>query len=142
VFAPRVDLSDHLARHCLADIFLDTLPCGAHTTASDSLWAGLPVVTCLGQTFAGRVAASLLQAVGLPELVANSLDEYRALALDLAVNKEQLRSMRSRLAENRDRLPLFNTRRFARHIEAAYRVMVERHRCGMTPASFAVNPQA
>src|SRR5262249_19050016 len=84
VVAPRMKLEDHLARHRLADLFLDTLPCNAHTTASDALWAGLPVVTCMGKAFAGRVAASLLHAIGLPELVTSSMADYEALALALA----------------------------------------------------------
>src|SRR6202043_4116500 len=84
VFAKRMDMSDHLARHRLADLFLDTLPCNAHTTASDALWTGLPVLTCLGETFADRVAASLLKAIGLDALITRTLAEYEALALRLA----------------------------------------------------------
>ncbi len=138
VFATRVKLADHLARHRLADLFLDTLPCNAHTTASDALWAGLPVVTCLGATFAGRVAGSLLNAVGLPELIAHSLKEYEALALKLARDKKALAKIRSKLARNRKTCPLFDTDRFRRHIEAAYTTMWERYQRGEPPVSFAV----
>ena len=93
IFAPRMKLPDHLARHRLADLFLDTLPHNAHTTTSDALWAGLPVLTCRGTTFAGRVAASLLQAIGLPDLVTRSLDDYEALALRLAREPALLASL-------------------------------------------------
>jgi predicted O-linked N-acetylglucosamine transferase (SPINDLY family) len=138
VFAPRVKLDDHLARHRLADLFLDTLPINAHTTASDALWAGLPVVTCLGTTFAGRVAASVLNAVGLPELVAHSLEEYEALALKLATDAGLLVEIKAKLARNRETCALFDTDRFRRHIEAAYVTMWERYQRGEPPASFAV----
>jgi len=125
VFAPRVPHAEHLARHRLADLFLDTLPCNAHTGASDALWAGLPLLTCTGNTFAGRVAASLLHAIGLPELVTHSLAEYEALALQLAANPERLSALRARLAANRMTAPLFDTDRFRRHLEAAYLRMLE-----------------
>ena len=138
IFAPRMPIEAHLARHRLADLFLDTLPYNAHTTSSDALWAGLPVLTCLGAAFPGRVAASLLHAVGLPELVTHSLDEYAALAVELAGNPERLRQFRERLAHNRTRFPLFDTARFCRHVEAAYTHMWERHQAGLPPASFAV----
>jgi predicted O-linked N-acetylglucosamine transferase (SPINDLY family) len=140
VFAPRMTMEDHLARHRLADLFLDTLPYNAHTTASDALWAGLPVVTCLGTTFAGRVAGSLLKAVGLPELITNSLQDYEALALKLAREPAGLASIKAKLAANRATMPLFDTARFVRHIEAAYGAMWERHQRGEPPASFAVEP--
>jgi protein O-GlcNAc transferase len=140
VFAPRLDLDEHLARHSLADLFLDTLPYNAHTTASDALWAGLPVLTCIGSTFPGRVGASLLHAVGMPELITESLEHYEALALRLAQEPALLRSFKLRLAENRDRYPLFDTIRFARHIEAAYLMMWERHQRGEPPIGFAVPP--
>jgi predicted O-linked N-acetylglucosamine transferase (SPINDLY family) len=123
VFAPRVKVDDHLARHRLADLFLDTLPYNAHTTASDALWAGLPLVTCLGSTFAGRVAGSLLTAVGLPELITHSLEDYAALALKLARDRDFLAATKAKLAKNRDTLPLFDTARFTRNIEAAYERM-------------------
>jgi predicted O-linked N-acetylglucosamine transferase (SPINDLY family) len=110
----------HLARHALADLFLDTVPYNAHATASDALWAGLPVMTCLGQTFAGRVAASQLGAAGLPELVTSNMEDYEALALRLARDPALLASYRDRLAQNRQGISLFNTDQFRRHIEAAY----------------------
>jgi predicted O-linked N-acetylglucosamine transferase (SPINDLY family) len=127
IFAPRADHAEHLARHRLADLFLDTLPYNAHTTASDALWAGLPLVTCLGSTFAGRVAASLLKAVGLDRLITSSLDEYAALALELAQNPSMLASIKHELAMNRDGAALFDTSRTARAIEAAYTMMWERY---------------
>lgn len=123
VFAPAIKLDKHLSRIRQADLFLDTLPYNAHTTASDALWAGLPVLTCKGNTFAGRVAASLLSAIGLPELVTNSLAEYEALALHLATNPEVLAEIKTKLARNRDTHPLFDTKLFCRNIEAAYRGM-------------------
>jgi protein O-GlcNAc transferase len=126
VFAGKLELDRHLARHRLADLFLDTLPYNAHTTASDALAAGLPLVTCLGATFSGRVAASLLSAVGLPELVTQTLAEYEALALKLARDSEYLADVRTRLAQNRKTFPLFDTKRFRRHIEAAYVTMCRR----------------
>jgi predicted O-linked N-acetylglucosamine transferase (SPINDLY family) len=140
IFAPRMKLEHHLARHKLADLFLDTLPCNAHTTASDALWAGLPVLTCLGDTFAGRVAASLVNAVGLPELIAHNLEEYEALAIKLATSPDLLTDIRNKLAKNRLTYPLFNTKRFCRHIESAYITMWERHQRGESPMSFAVQP--
>jgi predicted O-linked N-acetylglucosamine transferase (SPINDLY family) len=138
VFAPHIDNADHLARHRLADLFLDTLPFNAHTTASDALWAGLPVVTCLGTTFAGRVAASLLNAVGLPELVTHSLEDYEALALKLAQDGNALAALKSKLAHNRQTHPLFDTDRMRRHVEAAYETMWQRHQRGEPPAGFNV----
>jgi protein O-GlcNAc transferase len=141
IFAPKIsDNSEHLARQRHADLFLDTLPYNAHTTASDALWAGLPVLTCLGETFAGRVAASLLKAVGLPELITTSLDEYEALALKLAREPAVLQSIKSKLAHNRKTYPLFDTARFTRHLEAAYETMWEQHQKGEPPAGFAVKP--
>jgi protein O-GlcNAc transferase len=141
IFAPSLpDAADHLARQRQADLFLDTRYYNAHTTAADALWAGVPVVTCLGSTFAGRVAASLLRAVGLPELVTDSLADYEALALKLAREPELLSSIRAKLARNRNTFPLFDTARFTRHIEAAYVAMWERAQRGEPPASFAVEP--
>jgi protein O-GlcNAc transferase len=138
IFAPRVPLADHMARIGLADLFLDTLPYNAHTTASDALWASLPVLTCLGETFAGRVAASLLRAVGLPELVIASLDDYEALALKLARDRSLLKAIKAKLVRNRDSYPLFDTARFTRHIEAAYVTMWERYQRRKAPRAFAV----
>jgi len=125
VFAPKAPLPEHLARHRLADLFLDTLPYNAHTTASDALWAGLPVLTCRGETFAGRVAASLLTAVGLPELIASSREEYEAMALALAADTSRMAELKRKLAGNRDTAPLFDTDRYARNLEDAYRQIVQ-----------------
>jgi predicted O-linked N-acetylglucosamine transferase (SPINDLY family) len=141
IFAPKVEeISDHLARQRQADLFVDTLPYNAHTSASDALWAGLPVLTCIGETFAGRVAASLLRAIGLPELITTSLEEYEALALKLAREPSLLGSVKAKLARNRGAYPLFDTARFTRHIEDAYTTMWERQQRGEPPQSFAVNP--
>jgi protein O-GlcNAc transferase len=140
IFAPRIKADEHLARHRLADLFLDTLPCNAHTTASDALWAGLPVLTCMGSTFAGRVASSLLNAVGLPELITYSLSEYEALALELAVTPANLACIRSKLARNRSTHALFDADRYRRHLESAYTTMWERYQCGESPEGFAVPP--
>ena len=119
VFAPRAAPADHLERHRLADLFIDTLPYNAHTTASDALWAGLPVLTCSGPTFASRVAGSLLNAVGLSELITHSLEEYEALALKIARERTFLAQLRAKLSANRETYPLFDTERFTRRIEAA-----------------------
>ena len=140
VFAQGIHLEEHLARHRLADLFLDTLPYNAHTTANDALWAGLPLVTCLGSTFPGRVAASLLRAVGLPELIAGTLAEYEALALQLAQDPARLAALKAKLERNRATCVLFDAERFARHIEAAYAGMWERSQRGEAPESFAVDP--
>jgi predicted O-linked N-acetylglucosamine transferase (SPINDLY family) len=138
IFAPRVELAAHLARHRLADLFLDTLPYNAHTTTSDALWAGLPVVTCLGRSFAGRVAASLLHAAGLPELVTETMEEYEYLALRLARDRSFLHLLRNRLEQNRSSCALFDTDRFRRNIEAAYTQMWEIRERGERPQSFSV----
>jgi len=141
IFAPRIQSSeDHLARQQVADLFLDTFPYNAHATGSDALWAGLPVLTCAGPTFASRVAGSLLTAVGLPELITTSLPEYEAMALKLARDPALLASIRQKLARNRQTEPLFNTGRFTRHIEAAYAAMWERSQRGERPQGFAVAP--
>jgi predicted O-linked N-acetylglucosamine transferase (SPINDLY family) len=137
VFAPRVPQADHLARLRLADLFLDTLPYNAHTTASDALWAGLPVLTLKGETFAGRVAASLLTAAGLPDLITSTPGEFEALAVDLAGDPPMLAALK-RLAANCRSMPLFDTERFTRHIETAYTMMMERLRAGLPPAHISV----
>ena len=138
VFASRKALPEHLARHRLADLFLDTHYCNAHTTASDALWAGLPVLTCLGQTFAGRVAASLSCAAGLPDMVVDSLSAYEALALDLARRPPRLDDIKARLARNRLNCPLFDTPLYAAHLEAALTLMWKRHESGLPPDHFSV----
>jgi protein O-GlcNAc transferase len=141
VFAPFVQGSEaHLARLSLADLFLDTLPCNAHSTAADALQAGVPVLTCRGTSFPGRVAASLLLAARLPELAANSPVEYESTALKLARQREMLAAMRNRLADARDAAPLFDTARTTRALEAAFIRMQERAQSGQGPAHFAVEP--
>ena len=128
VFAKTMDLPDHLARQRAADLFLDTLPYNAHTTASDALWAGLPVLTCQGQSFTSRVASSLLKAVGLPELVTDAYTDYGRLAIELATQSEKLEEIRSKLAERRETAPLFDTPRYVSNLESAYREMMARYR--------------
>ena len=129
---------EHLARLKLADLFLDTLPYNAHTTASDALWAGLPVLTCLGNTFAGRVAASLLDEIGLPDMIVTTLDDYESRALQLARDPGALGAITKKLRDNRDTRALFDTARFTRHLEAAYTQMWERAQSGARPDHFAV----
>ncbi|KQT03038.1 hypothetical protein ASG57_15785 [Bradyrhizobium sp. Leaf396] len=133
VFAGRLPPADHLARQRRADLFLDTLPYGAHTTASDALWACLPVLTCRGETFAGRVGASLLSATGLPELVTESLGAYEQLAIQLAHDRQRLAALRAKLAVNRLRTPLYDTAEYTRQLEAAYAAMIRRYRAGLPP---------
>ena len=133
IFAPRVSIAEHLARHALADLFLDTLPYNAHTTCSDALWMGLPVITCVGDTFSSRVAGSLLKAANLPELITYSLEEYELGALLLANNPNELAAIRHELAQNKEALPLFDTRRFAQHLEQAYQIMWQTHLTGQLP---------
>lgn len=138
VFAPKTDLAKHLARHVLADLFLDTLPVNAHTTASDALWAGLPVLTCAGESFVARVCGSLLKAVGLSELVTYSLEEYEAAALRLANDLELLEELRERLARNKSSAPLFNIARYTRGLEAAFEHMADIRAGGSEPRAFSV----
>ncbi len=131
VFATRVPrVEDHLARYRQADLFLDTHPYNAHTTAADALMAGLPVVTCMGNAFPARVAGSLLHAIGLPELATTSLAHYEALALQLAQHPEQRQNIKARLDANHDTAPLFDTRMFCRHLEAAYIAMWRQYQLG------------
>jgi predicted O-linked N-acetylglucosamine transferase (SPINDLY family) len=140
VFADRLSQSEHLARHVLADLCLDTLPYNAHTTATDALWAGLPVLSCPGESFQGRVAASLLRAVGLPELIAPSLEAYQAIALDLARSAETLQNLKQKLRAQRESCPLFDTARYTRNFETALSEIWERHCRGQPPESFHVEP--
>lgn len=143
IFAPRLPLAaDHLARQPQADLFLDTLPYNAHTTGTEALWVGLPVLTCLGSSFAGRVGASINNAIGMPELVTNSLSEYEALALKIARDPALCAALKEKLARNRDAYPLFDTARFTRHVETAYQRMWQTHRDGRPPASFALESDA
>jgi protein O-GlcNAc transferase len=138
IFAPKMMLEHHLARHVHADLFLDTIPCNAHTTASDALWAGLPVLTCMGQTFASRVAGSLLLAAGMPELITHSLGDYEILALQLAQDRQRLAAIREKLSKNIRSSALYDTARYARHLESAYLEMIRKQRAGQPPATFHV----
>jgi protein O-GlcNAc transferase len=138
VFAPRLPSAMHLARHRLADLFLDTLPYNAHTTASDALWTGLPLLTCLGAQFDGCVAASLLETTGLPELVTRTMDDYEATALALARDSARLAELKARLAANRLTSPLYDTDGFRIAIEAAFARMLAMSRAGRLPESFTV----
>jgi protein O-GlcNAc transferase len=142
IFADPVPHDSHIGRIGLADLFLDTLPYNAHTTASDALWAGLPVLTCMGSAFAGRVAASLLNSVALPELVTSTIDDYAALAVRLARDPRLLQEMRVKLNENRRTSPLFDTERFRMGIESAYTTMWTIWQSGDSPRSFAVGEPA
>jgi protein O-GlcNAc transferase len=141
VFAPFIaSPADHLARLALADLFLDTQPYNAHSSAADALWAGVPVLTLRGPTFAGRVAASVLHAAGLPEMVTDSIGRYEALALELARSPAVLADLKSRLISGRRSQPLFDTARFTRNLERAYATMWTRYQNGESPAHFAVGP--
>ncbi|MEH1985752.1 TIGR03032 family protein [Nostoc sp.] len=139
IFAQYHPKAEHLARHQLADLFLDTFYYNAHTTASDALWAGLPVVTCIGKTFASRVATSLLTAVGLPELITNNLEQYEQLAIHLAHSPTALQEIKQKLAQNRTTYPLFDTPRFTRNLELAYRVMWDIYAVGKSPQAIEVS---
>lgn len=139
IFAERMPYAKHLARYQLADLALDTVPFGGGTTTSDSLWAGVPVLTCIGESFAGRMSASLLHAVGLPELVTRTIGEYESLAFDLASNAQRLSELRAKLARHRETFPLFDTALFTSHIEAAYTKMCEMNWAGMMPDHIRVD---
>jgi predicted O-linked N-acetylglucosamine transferase (SPINDLY family) len=138
LFAPRAPVEQHLARLARADLVLDSLPYNAHTTASDALWMGVPLLTCRGKTFPGRVASSLLTATGMEELIAEDLAAYEGLAVALARNKDRLAALRARLAANRQSCALFDTARFCRHLESAYRWMHARQLREEPPGSFSV----
>jgi predicted O-linked N-acetylglucosamine transferase (SPINDLY family) len=138
IFAKRLPSADHLARHRLADLFLDTLPYNAHTTASDALWAGLPILTCMGESFASRVAASLLHTIGLTELIALNMTDYEASAIELATAPQRLAQIKEKLAQNKLTTPLFDTPLFVNHIEMAYTAMYERYQSDLAPACIYV----
>ena len=139
IFAQRVEMmADHLSRYALADLFLDTHPYNAHTTALDSLKAGVPVLTLMGQSFASRVAASLLNAIGLPELITNTQEEYEALAIDLAMNPQKLTDIKLKLAKNRLTAPLFDTPLFTKNLEAAYIKMIEQYQADLEPEHISI----
>lgn len=142
VFAPRLPIAEHVNRLQCADLFLDTLPYNAHTTASDALWVGVPVVTCPGRSFQARVAGSLLHAVGLPELIASSLADYEAIALRLAHDRDVHAALRAKLVAKRLTTPLFDTGRFARGLEAAYQVMWRRWCEGLPPQAIDIPADA
>jgi protein O-GlcNAc transferase len=138
IFAPAASDEVHLGRHRLADLYLDTAPYNAHSSASDALWAGLPVLTLRGQSFAGRVAASMLHALDLPELVTDSLHAYETAALALATDKSRLEAVSARLASHITTAPLFDRERYRTKLEAAYRTMWSKARAGAPPESFSV----
>ncbi len=141
LFAERVDLDEHISRHQLADLFLDTLPYGAHRTASDALWGGVPLLTVKGNTFPGRVGASLLEAVGLPEMITHSVEEYEAKAIFLANNPLDLAAIRTKLSANRLTKPLFDTKLFTKHLELGFSTMYDRYRAGLPTDHIEVCPQ-
>ena len=128
VFAPKMAPSEHLARHKLADLFIDTMPCNAHTTASDALWVGLPVLTCMGESFASRVAASLLNAIEMPELITGSLQEYEVLAISLGNDPQRVQALKQKLEQNKLTTPLFDSTLFTKNIENLYEQMLKRDR--------------
>jgi len=138
VFADRLPLADHLARHHSAGLFLDTLPYNAHTTASDALWTGLPVLTQTGTTFPGRVATSLLNAVGLPQLAMRTQQEYEDMAIHLATHPTELTLLKNKLLKNKPTAPLFNTKQYARHIEDAFKAMFDRYARGLAPEHIVI----
>lgn len=139
IFSGRIPPPEHLARHRCANLFLDTLPYNAHTTASDALWAGLPVLTCTGNAFPGRVASSLLGNIGLPELITTSLAEYEKLAVALATQPQRLAALQAKLAANRDTTPLFDTQLYTKHLERAYAAMHQRRQSGARPEHLSVS---
>ena len=138
VFATKMPLPDHLARHSLADLFVDTLPYNAHTTCSDALWAGLPVLTCEGLSFPARVSASLLRAMGLPELIAKSLKDYEETAIDIAKNPSKLAGIREKVRSNLQTMPLFDTSSFTRQLEAAYQSVYRLYQDDLPPDHLSV----
>jgi predicted O-linked N-acetylglucosamine transferase (SPINDLY family) len=133
VFGVRIPGEEYLARYKACDLFLDTAPYNGGTTASDALWTGLPVLTLMGESFASRVAASLLNAIGLPELITNTQEEYEALAIELAIHPHKLADIKLKLAKNRLTTPLFDTPLFTKNLEAAYIKMYERYQDDLEP---------
>ena len=138
IFAGRMKVADHLARLAAADLFLDTLPYTAHTTATDALWAGVPIVTRIGESFAARVAASVLKAAGAPELITQTWEGYAALAIELATRPEALATIKQKLATNRSSAPLFDTARYTRNLEAGYTAVHARRAAGLAPDDIVV----
>ena len=141
IFVKRTSLTEHLARHRQADLFLDTFPYNAHTTASDALWAGLPLLTLMGESFASRVAASLLTAIDLPELITTTQEEYESLAIELATNPNKLKAIKTKLESNRLTAPLFDTPRFTKHLEEAYITMYERYHNDLPPDNIDIQDE-
>ena len=127
IFIQGIPLLEHLARHKVADLFIDTFPYTAHTTCSDALWSGLPVLTRIGESFSSRVASSLLNAIDLPELITNTEKEYEDLAVELATNPVRLKEIKDKLQKNRLTKPLFNTELYTKNLEAAFTKMYERY---------------
>jgi predicted O-linked N-acetylglucosamine transferase (SPINDLY family) len=140
VFSGRVSLSEYFGRYRWADLFLDTLPFNGGTTANDALWAGLPVLTRPGGSFAGRMATSLLKTLDLPELIVDTEEEYEAAAIRYARNPDALHSVKDKLRWARETAPLFDMPRYTRHLEAAYREMVKRFRAGLPSDHIHVAP--
>ena len=138
IFAPRIPLDVHLARHCLADLFLDTFPYNAHTTASDALWAGLPVLTCMGKTFANRVAGSVVSAMGMPELICDSETDMERRAVSLALNVRVLTDIKTKLKQQRSACALFDTPQYVTHLESAFKQMHNQNQADVVPAHFGV----
>jgi predicted O-linked N-acetylglucosamine transferase (SPINDLY family) len=138
IFSGTLPMPEYLARYRLADLFLDTFPYNAGTTASDSLWAGLPVLTRSGKSFASRMAGSILKAINTPELVTHTIAEYEDLAVELATNKPKLDTIREKIVANRMSTPLFNSPQTTKNIERAYRLMYERYLDGMPPATINI----
>ena len=139
VFAPYVSLSEHLNRIKHADLFLDTRPYNAHTTSSDALRMGLPVLTCIGKSFPSRVAASILNSLSLTELITETEEDYESLAIELATNPIKLKSIKDKLIHNLSSAPLFDTPLFARNLESAFKTMYEKHQNGIKPEHIYVN---
>jgi predicted O-linked N-acetylglucosamine transferase (SPINDLY family) len=141
LFAKRIPIEDHLARHEFADLFLDTFPYNAHTTASDALWAGLPVITMMGESFASRVAASLLSALEMPELITNMRQDYESLAIELAANPNKLLAIRKKLEIKKKTSAVFDGAMFAKNLENAYEQIYSRYQSGLLPNHIEVNQQ-
>ncbi|MDC1253208.1 hypothetical protein N8Z46_07060, partial [Amylibacter sp.] len=138
VFADKITMDKHLARQRFADLFVDTFAFNAHTTAAEALWAGLPLVTKLGKGFAARVAGSLLNAVGLPELITETEQDYEALILELATNPMKLAEIKEKLATNRLTQPLFNTELYTKHLENGYQQAYQNYFNGNLPQTIIV----
>ena len=142
IFAPRCDYLEHMTRHCQADLFLDTFPYNAHATASDALWAGLPVLTVAGRSFASRVGASLLMSLGLPQLITENFEDYENVARKLASDRHLMESVRGDLEAAKSSSSLFDCAAFTRNLEQAYHTIWTRWREGKAPAPFDVEERS